>query len=190
MSGSGHYNHAQSSQGLNSMKGLLPKMRDVVPWTLLLMAMMSPVAAQQVTVERDSELRAEARLDAKVVATLKQGVRGEVTAKNGAWLNIKTAEAAGWLFSFNVRFASAQQASGSSSVSGLGRLFGPRQRVNVTSTIGIRGLEEEDLRQARFDAGQLRLLDQYAASRADAESGAQGSGLSAARVDYLDAGSP
>ncbi len=149
-----------------------------------------PAAAQQVTVERDSELRAEARLDARVVATLKQGVKGEVTAKNGAWLNIKTAEATGWLFSFNVRFESAQPTSDTSSASGLGRLFGPRQRVNVTSTIGIRGLEEEDLRQARFDAEQMRLLDQYAASRADAESSAQGSGLSAAPVDYLDAGSP
>ena len=176
------------------MKWLLPKMRDVVPLTWVLMAMISPVAAQQVTVERDSELRAEARLDARVVATLKQGVKGEVTAKNGAWLSIKTAEATGWLFSFNVRFESAQQASEASSATGnassLGRLFGSRQHVNVTSTIGIRGLGEEDLRQARFDAGQMRLLDQYAASRADAESSAQGSGLSAAQVDYLDAGSP
>lgn len=172
------------------MAGLLPKMRDVVPLTLLLMAMISPVTAQQVTVERDSDLRAEARLDAKVVATLKQGVKGEVTAKNGAWLNIKTAEATGWLFSFNVRFASAQQASGASSASGLGRLFGPRQHINVTSTIGVRGLGEEDLRQARFDAGQVRLLDQYAATRAEAENSAQDSGLSAAQVDYLDASSP
>ncbi len=159
---------------------------------VLFVVLALPAAAQQVTVERDSELRAEARLDAKVVATLKQGVTGEVTAKHGAWLSIKTADATGWLFSFNVRFASSQPASGfaAGNAFGLGRLFGPRQSVNVTSTIGIRGLEEEDLRQARFDAGQMRLLDQYAASRADAESSAQGSGLSAARVDYLDAGSP
>jgi hypothetical protein len=73
---------------------------------------------------------------------------------------------------------------------GLGRLFAPRQRVNVTSTIGIRGLGEEDLHQARFDSEQMRLLDQYAASKADAESCAQGSGLAAVQVDYLDAGSP
>lgn len=171
------------------MKGMLQKMRNAVPLTVVLMAMILPAAAQQVSVERDTELRAEARLDARVVATLRQGAKGEVTAKNGAWLSIKTAEATGWLFSFNVRFVSAQQTSDSSS-SGLGRLFAPRQRVNVTSTIGIRGLEEEDLRQARFDAGQMRLLDQYAASRADAESTAQGSGLAAAQVDYLDTGSP
>jgi len=69
-SGSGHYDHAQASQGLNSVKWLLQKMRDVVPLTWVLMAMISPVAAQQVTVERDSELRAEARLDAEQMRLL------------------------------------------------------------------------------------------------------------------------
>ncbi len=171
------------------MAGLLLKLRNVAPLICVLLAMIAPAVAQQVTVERDTELRAEARFDAKVVATLKPGVKGEVTAKNGVWLNIKTPEATGWLFSFNVRFTSTQQTSDSSS-SGLGRLFAPRQRVNVTSTIGVRGLGEEDLRQAHFDAEQMRLLDQYAASRADAESSAQGSGLAVAQVDYLDAGSP
>jgi len=171
------------------MTGLLLKLRKVAPLACVLLAMIAPAAAQKVTVERDTELRAEARMDAKVVATLKTGTTGEVTAKTGVWLNIKTPDATGWLFSFNVRFTSEQQTSDSSS-SGLGRLFAPRQRVNVTSTIGIRGLGEEDLRQAHFDDGQMRLLDQYTASRADAESSAQGSGLAAAKVDYLDAGSP
>lgn len=185
-SGGGHYNHARASRGLNSMKWLLPKMRDLVPLTWALVAMIAPVAAQQITVERDTPLYSEARLDSTVVTALKQGTQGEVVGKTGAWLNLKTAEATGWLFSFNVRFASAQPASEASSASGLGRLFGPRQRVNVTSTIGIRGLEEENLRQARFDAGQMRLLDQYAVSRAEAEKRARESGLSAARIDYLD----
>lgn len=190
--GSGHYNHAQAFPGPNSMKRLLLKLRDLALPACVWMAMIAPAVAQQVTVERDSELRAEPRLDAKVVATLKPGAAGEVTAKNGAWLNIRTAEATGWLFSFNVRFASAQQAAGSGAgnAAGVGRLFGPRQNVNVTSTIGIRGLEADDLRQARFDAEQMRLLEQYSASRADAESRAQSSGLSAAQVDYFDAGSP
>lgn len=165
--------------------------------SIALVALLSCVlsaAAQPVTVERDTPLYSEARLDSAVVTTLKQGTAGEVVAKNGAWLKIKTAEATGWLFSFNVRFASAQQpadaSSSSAGASGLGRLIGPRQNINVTSTIGIRGLGEEDLRQAHFDADQMRLLDQYAASRADAEKRAQDSGLTAVQVDYLDASTP
>jgi hypothetical protein len=148
-----------------------------------------PVLAQQVTIERDTPLHAEARTDAKVVARLKQGSSGEVVGKSGAWLNLKTPEASGWLFSFNVRFASAQSGAQSSSGGGdavVGRLFGPRQQINVTSTMGVRGLEEEDLKQARLNPEQLKLLDQYAASKQDAEGNAQATGLSAVRVDYLD----
>ncbi|HSN40815.1 MAG TPA: hypothetical protein VLT92_11530 [Burkholderiales bacterium] len=149
-------------------------------------------AAQQVTVERDTPLYGEARLDSKVVATLKPGASGEVVSRNGAWLNIRTTDGAGWLFSFNVRFAPAQQAAdASASASGdaaaVGRLVGPRRNINVTSTIGVRGIDEEDLKQAHFDSGQMKLLDQYAVSGEDAENSARNAGLSAARVEYFDA---
>jgi uncharacterized protein YgiM (DUF1202 family) len=148
----------------------------------------SPAAAQQVTVERDSELRAEARPDAAVVAKVKQGTTGEVTAKNGAWLNLKTAEGSGWLFSFNVRFAAPGQGAGSGGgdASALGRVFGPRQNVKVTSTIGVRGIDKEDLKQATFNAEQMNLLDTYVSSRDSAASRARSAGLAATRVDYLD----
>lgn len=67
----------------------------------------------------------------------------------------------------------------------LGRVFGPRQRVNVTATLGIRGLEEEDLKQARFDGDQMQQLDGFAATREQAEAHAASSGLSASSVEYL-----
>lgn len=147
-----------------------------------------PAAAQQVVLERDSPLYAEPRLESAQVAQLKQGVAGEVIGKNGAWLNLRTPGATGWVFSFNVRFQAkpgegAEPASGGSA---LGRVFGPR-RPSVTSTIGIRGLEEEDLRQASFNAGQMSLLDQYAASRESAQDAARATGLAPERIEYLDA---
>lgn len=149
--------------------------------------------AQPVTLERDAPLYAEARLDSKVLATLKQGAAAEVVAKAGAWLNLRTPDSAGWLLSFNVRFSGARpdaEAANAQGGSALGRMFGPRQRVSVTSTIGVRGLEEEDLKQARFDKDQMQLLDQYAASRADAEGAANAAGLAPARVDHFDGRKP
>src|SRR6185295_1693196 len=125
-------------------------------------------AAEQVTLERDSTMYAEPRIDSAQVGLLKQGTAGEVVGKNGAWLNLKTATATGWVFSFNVRFPSQPQdtAGGSS----LGRLFAPRRTTpGVTSTIGIRGLDKEDLRQASFSPDQMRQLDQYGASREAAQ---------------------
>jgi len=151
-------------------------------------ALCSPAAfAQQVTVECDSDLRAEARLEAPVTGKVARGTAGEIIAKSGAWLQLRTPQAAGWILSFNVRFGGATAAGDSGAGSALGRLVGPRRDVAVTATIGVRGLEEEDLRQARFDAGQMKLLEHYAASPEDSAARARDAGLNPVRVEYFDA---
>jgi hypothetical protein len=145
-----------------------------------------PAAAQKVTVEQNSPLYSEPRMESSQVAQLQQGATGEVIGKQGVWLNLKTGAGTGWLFSFSVRFES-QGAESSSGGSSLGRVFAPRRSSpTVTSTIGIRGIEEEDLKGATFDAEQMKLLDSYAASKEAAEKGARGVGLSHTNVDYLD----
>jgi hypothetical protein len=143
-------------------------------------------AAERVTVERDTALHAEPRIESQQVAQLKGGTVGEVLGKSGAWLNLKTQSATGWLFSFNVRFSN-QQPSDASGGSTLGRVSAPRSSPQITSTIGIRGLDKEDLRQASYSADQIHLLDQYAASKETAQSQARDAGLAPARVDYLGA---
>ena len=150
-------------------------------------------AAEQVAVERETQLYAEPRLDAPQVEVLAPGTLAEVTGKNGAWLNVRTSTAAGWVLSFNVRFivgspAAAPQPSGGGE-SAIGRIFGPSREVNVTSTIGVRGLDTEDLRQAQFSAEQVKLLDEYALSKDAAAERARAKGLAPVQVDYLRAGS-
>jgi hypothetical protein len=162
---------------------LIPVSMRLALLALLLAAV--PAFAQQVLLERESALYSEPRMDSSPVAQLQRGTSGEVISRQGGWLNIKTPAGTGWLFSFNVRFPS-QRAEGGSGGAGLGRVFGPN-RPSVTSTIGIRGLEEEDLRQASFDAGQMKLLDGYVASKQAAEEGARAKSLAPVRVDYLDA---
>ena len=143
-------------------------------------------AAEPVTVERDSVVRAEPRADAAVVTNLARGATGVAVARQGAWVQVKAGTMTGWLYSFNVRFGAAAGASeGAGAGSALGRLFGPRQNVNVTATIGIRGLDEEDLPQARFDGGQMQALEGFAADRDQAQAHAGSARLSATRVDYL-----
>jgi hypothetical protein len=156
-------------------------------WLAAVSIVAGSAAAQQVTLERDSPLFAEPRLDAAQVAQLKLGATGEVIGKQGAWLNLKTPAGSGWLFSFNVRFPSAQAGTGDSGAGQTaGRLFGPRRSVSVTSTVGIRGIEEEDLKQASFNAGQMKLLDGYVATKEAAERGARATGLKPATVEYMD----
>jgi len=148
-------------------------------------------AAEQVIVERESQLYAEPRLDAPQVQLLAPGTVAEVAGKSGAWLNVRTPAANGRVFSFNVRFNmkpsdAAPETSGAGE-SAIGRVFGPQRGVNVTSTIGVRGLDSEDLRQAHFNAEQMKLLDGYASSKDSAEESARTKGLSAIQVEYFPA---
>ncbi|MGH8662081.1 MAG: SH3 domain-containing protein [Burkholderiales bacterium] len=177
---------ARSTSGIRISTG-----RALLPLSVTLVVALAaavPAAAQQVTLERDSPLYAEPRLDSSQMTQLKLGATGEVIGKQGAWLNLKTPAGSGWLFSFNVRFPSQQAGTGDSGAgSAAGRLFGPRRSVSVTSTIGIRGIEEEDLRQASFSADQIKLLDRYVVTKEAAERGARASGLAPASIDYMDA---
>jgi hypothetical protein len=157
---------------------------------LVVLLAAASAAAQPVTLERDSPLYAEPRLDASQVVQLKQGAAAEAIGKQGAWLNLKTPGGSGWLFSFNVRFqsvagAGAEGASGAGTAAG--RLFGPRRGPSVTSSAGIRGIEEEDLKQASFNADQMKLLDGYVATKEAAERRAKASGLAPVNVEYLGA---
>jgi SH3 domain-containing protein len=166
---------------------LLPRLLPI-GLMLAVTAAVVPAAAQQVTLERDSPLYSEPSLDSAPVTQLKQGSSGEVLGKQGGgWLNLKTPGGTGWLFTFNVRFPSQKPEGGDAgSGSALGQVFGPRRSASVTSTIGVRGLEEEDLKQASFNAGQMKQLDDYAVSKRAAEQGARAAGLAPAKVDYLD----
>lgn len=164
-----------------------PPCRSLLAALAAMLLAAGPAAAQKVTVEQNTPLYSEPRMESSQVAQLQQGTAGEVIGKQGVWLNLKTAAGTGWLFSFSVRFESqgAEGSSGSGSV--LGRVFAPRRSSpSVTSTIGVRGIEEEDLKGATFDAQQMKLLDSYATSKEAAEKSARAAGLSGRSVDYLD----
>ena len=191
-----HYNQpiAQSTFGTGGAglpRDMSSRNHALRAYRFLLAALLlagTPAAAQQVTLERDSPLYAEPRLDAPQVTRLKLGATGEVVGKQGAWLNLKTPDGTGWLFSFNVRFQSQRSGAGDAGAStAAGRVFGPRRSVSVTSTIGIRGIDEEDLKGASFNADQMKLLEGYAATKEAAEEKARASGLAPVGVEYMDA---
>jgi uncharacterized protein YraI len=120
-------------------------------------------AAQQVTISRDANLQAEPKTGAAVVAEVKQGATAEVLAKQGAWVQVKSAAGTGWLFSFNVNYGSGGPAAAS------GRTA---PRSASTSTIGIRGLDEEEMKAAKFDGAQLDALDAFSSGNPDESRGA------------------
>src|SRR5687767_9926803 len=111
-------------------------------------------AAQQVTISKTSPLLAEPKADAAVVAQVKEGTAAEVIAKQGAWVQLKSAAGTGWVFAFNVSYGSAGAAPAAAAAS---------ERRSTTATIGIRGLDDkEKLKNATFDQRQLDALDGFA----------------------------
>ena len=140
--------------------------------------------AEQVTVDRDSNLMAEPRGDATVVTKLTKGTKVETVGKQSGWLNVKTAKEAGWIPSFNVRFGAEASGGGADAGAAVGRVF-TGQKPAVVSVIGLRGIDLEDLKQAKFDPQQLALLDSYTVPREQAEQTAAAAGLVSLKLDYL-----
>ena len=71
-------------------------------------------------------------------------------------------------------------------VSGVAALASGRAGTGkVVASTGVRGLNEEDLKNAHFDEKELKLDESYAASKKDADKFAAKARLKARLVDYL-----
>jgi len=142
-------------------------------------------AAEMVTLERDTRLRAEPSPAAPGGATLKQGAKAELMDKRGVWIHVKSDGISGWLYTFDVRYGERQAGSGQGDAAAVGRFASARPAT--TATIGIRGLSEEDLQKASFNAGEMAQLDAYVASRQAAEQQASANSLQPVKVEYFEA---
>lgn len=145
------------------------------------------INAEPVTFIKDAPLRSEPRFDAAPVTQVTRGTTGDASAKQGAWLNIRTAGGAGWALTTDVSFGTSAASSGGSG--GGFSLFGRSQPSRTTSTVGIRGFDKETIGNAFDDratvnTAQLALLDGYAVDKAGGQSFASAQGLKASSVSY------
>ncbi|RPI47488.1 MAG: SH3 domain-containing protein [Betaproteobacteria bacterium] len=141
--------------------------------------------AEPISVQRDSALRVEPSLGASTAGTVRRGARGESLGRSGIWVNIRTDEGTGWVFTFNIRFG--ERVSGGGDLTAAGRMVSARPSTSVVSTIGIRGLSEEDLQKATFNAAEMRRLDGFTVTADDSTRRAQERGLAGVSLDYLEA---
>lgn len=129
------------------------------------------------------DIKAEPFRDAKVVGRLAAGDRVSIVKRDGGWLMISSPKK-GW-----VRMLSIRRGAGKSAgvkPSGIAALASGRAGTGtVVSSTGVRGLNEEDLKNAHFDENELKLDESYAASKKDAGQFAAKARLKARHVDYL-----
>ncbi len=144
----------------------------------------SPAWAASGTMIKDDELRQGAMASAASNGQVKKGATVEVLARKGGWTQVVSGGVTGWVRILSVK-TSASNAGGTA----LGLLqMGTARRdpSRVVAVAGVRGLNEEELRNTRYNATELTRMDQYISSRSDAEQFARSAGLRGIQVAYID----
>ncbi|WP_313950350.1 SH3 domain-containing protein [Accumulibacter sp.] len=134
------------------------------------------------TARKASEVRKTPYRDARAVGVLATGDKVDILEKRGGWYRVKSASLNGWVRMLSIRRGQARKGGGGTHEL-VALVTGRAGTGRVVSTTGIRGLDEEELKLARFDAAALRVLDAYAASPAEAQRFARQGKLTARAVD-------
>jgi hypothetical protein len=152
---------------------------------LLALAFPLIAAAEPATVIRSTEMKASPATDAAAVAPLAERAKVDALERKGGWVRVKAEGGAeGWVRMLMLRYAGAGEAKRGD--------LGIVQIVNVARTgtsgtqvaTGVRGLDAEQLANARPNAAELERLHGYAATREAAAGFAAQGGLTPQRVDY------
>jgi hypothetical protein len=153
---------------------------------LFLYAMLAmPVHAGQIAYAvRSTEIKQQPYSDAATVATLAEKAGVDIIARQGGWVRISSDHGNGWVKMFSLRSDSAVRKPGDS---GLQSMLNVARTGSsgITVATGVRGLTEEDLKNAQPNPGEFAKLQDYAANKAKAERFAHDAKLKSLQLDYL-----
>jgi hypothetical protein len=147
-------------------------------WVPCAQAQDTGVAARTTDILRDPSS------DSAVVAQLKEAAAVKILARQGGWMQIESASGSGWVRLLAIRTTGAAaptQARGgflsflSRSGSGTGQ----------TVTTGVRGLDREQIQNAKPNTAELQKMTGFAAKKPEAESFGASAGLTRQQVGYL-----
>ncbi|OYW38400.1 MAG: hypothetical protein B7Z35_07320 [Hydrogenophilales bacterium 12-61-10] len=148
---------------------------------LLLVATTASALAASGTVLRTDKLYSQPRATAPVAGTVAKGTTLNVLAKQGGWLRVSSGRTTGW-----VRLLSVRVGAGGLRGNGLGDVVGAATNRSdpsrVVAVAGLRGLNEEDLKKATFNASELARLDSVRVTEAQGRSFARQAGLVAIKL--------
>ncbi len=143
-------------------------------------------AAETAYTVRTTDLKAKPFSDAATLSTLPERSQVEVVGRKSSWMQIRTDGASGWVKMLSLRLSSDGD-SKKSGDTGLGALFNVAAtgKSGSTVTTGVRGLSEENLKNAQPDLEALEILQDYTASTGTAASFAKAGKLEKKNMDYL-----
>lgn len=136
---------------------------------------------------KDESMQSQPSSTSAVVGKMAKGMAVDITAKSGGWLKIKAGTVEGWVRLLSVRAGSGGVGSdGLSGVAGLaGAVTQKSDPSRVVAVAGVRGLNEEDLKGAKYNAAEVAKLEGYAVTPEKAKEFAEKSGLKSQKVSAL-----
>jgi hypothetical protein len=142
------------------------------------------IAATPGTVLRNENLYSQPSASAAAAASVNKGANVTVLAKQGGWLKVTAGRTTGW-----VRLLSVRVGGGGLASVGVGDVLGAATTRSdpskVVAVAGLRGLSDEELKGAKFNAEELARLDSVAVTPAQAKTFAAQGGLASAQVKRL-----
>lgn len=137
---------------------------------------------------RATELKAQPYSDARTLENLAARSRVEVVKRQSGWTQVKTATASGWVKMLSLQLEAGTR--GKRGDSGLSTLFNVAStgKSGSTVTTGVRGLSEEQLKNAQADPKALQAAKRNAVSQQEARRFAAEGRLEAQSMDYLSGG--
>lgn len=131
-------------------------------------------------------LRSEPYTDAQKTGAIARGEKLQILGKKGAWLNVKTLQASGWVRLLSVKRGAGGSGSSSDQVKGVLDLASGRAGTGkVVATTGVRGLNEEELKKAKYNETEMKKLESYTITSKQGQQFAADGGLQAVKFDYL-----
>jgi len=153
---------------------------------VVLMSLWLPVmsqAAETGSALKADVLRQEPYSDALKIGNLARGETLQILNKKGAWLKVKTTQATGWVRLLSVKRGSAALFN---PVKGVWDVASGRAGTGkVVATTGVRGLNEEELKNARYNEAEVKKMEHYIQTIQEGQQFAKKGGLKAIKFPYL-----
>ena len=161
------------------------------PLQILTVLWLSMAAHAYAAVERGvalkaDNIRSEPFQDAGAVGDLRKGDSVQIVSKKGGWLQIKAPAGSGWVRMLSVKRGAGGGSSAAGELGGVAAMSTGRAGTGqITSATGVRGLSEEDLKAAKFDAAELARAEANAVSAQAANAFASGGHLAPQKIAFL-----
>ena len=162
-------------------------MKGIRAWVMALGLLALAAGAQgSGVVLKDEVLRAEPFADAQSVGNVPKGAQVTIVKRASGWYQVQAGKTQGWVRMLSIRRGEARKMDVGKEAGDVAALSTGRAGTGqIVSTTGVRGLGEEELKSAKFNAAELKKAQSFAVGQGDAQAFAAKAKLKARKFDYL-----